>query len=81
MIHATQRHEFERALIEIPAGEWPRMGPLKDDMTGVAHEALKALAVIETAIESHPTTVDEGGGALDRVRTNRRILDPRSGEF
>jgi hypothetical protein len=63
-IPATQRDEFERALIEIIAGERPRMDALEEDMAAITHKALQALTVIETAIRSHRTT----GGARRLVK-------------
>jgi hypothetical protein len=63
-IPVTQRDEFERAMIEIIAGERPRMDALERDLGAIAHQALAALQRIETAIRSHPTT----GGARRLVK-------------
>lgn len=76
-IPATQRDELEQALIEIIAGERPRMDALEEDMSAITHKALKALAVIETAIRSHPTT----GGARRLVRFLAGLYNGRDYPF
>jgi hypothetical protein len=63
-IPATQRDEFERAIVEIISGNRSRMDALESDMAAITHKALAALKVIETAIVSHPTT----GGARRLVK-------------
>jgi hypothetical protein len=60
----SQRDEFERALVDIIAGERPRMDALDRDIASITRRALEALNVIETAIKSHPTT----GGARRLVQ-------------
>jgi hypothetical protein len=63
-IPISQRDEFERAIVDIIAGERPRMDTLDRDVTAITRRALEALKVIETAIKSHPTT----GGARRLVQ-------------
>jgi hypothetical protein len=58
-IPVSQRDEFERAMVDIVAGERPRMDTLDRDVGAITRRALEALKVIEAAIHSHPTT----GGA------------------
>lgn len=60
----SQRDEFERAIVDIIAGERPRMDALDRDIASITRRALEALNVIETAIKSHPTT----GGARRLVQ-------------
>jgi hypothetical protein len=55
-IPVTQRDEFERAIVDIIAGERPRMDVLDRDVTAITRRGLEALKVIEAAIKSHPTT-------------------------
>lgn len=69
-IPISQRDEFERAIVDIIAGERPRMDTLDRDVTAITRRALEALKVIETAIHSHPTT----GGA-------RRLLKFLAGVY
>jgi hypothetical protein len=63
-IPLSQRDEFDRAMIEIVAGERPRMDALEQDLAAIGSRAMTALAVIEKAINEHPTT----GGAGRLVR-------------
>jgi hypothetical protein len=63
-IPTSQRDEFDRAVIDIIAGERPRMDALDRDVAAITRRALEALKVIETAINSHPTT----GGARRLVK-------------
>lgn len=63
-IPVSQRDEFERAIVDIIAGERPRMDALDRDVVATTRRALEALKVIETAIKSHPTT----GGARRLVK-------------
>jgi hypothetical protein len=63
-IPVSQRDEFERALVDIIDGERPRMDALVRDVAAITRRALEALAAIETAIYSHPTT----GGARRLVK-------------
>jgi hypothetical protein len=55
-IPASQRDEFERAMIEIVAGERPRMDALDRDLAAIKSRADAALRVIEQAIDENPTT-------------------------
>jgi hypothetical protein len=59
-----QRDEFDRAMIEIVAGERPRMDALDRDLAGIKIRAMAGLQSIEKAINDHPTT----GGARRLVR-------------
>jgi hypothetical protein len=63
-IPVSQRDEFERAIVDIIAGERPRMDTLNREEAAITRRALAALKVIETAIHSHPTT----GGARRLVK-------------
>ena len=63
-IPVSQRDEFERAMVDIIAGERPRMDTLDRDVGAITRRAFEALSVIETAIRSHPTT----GGARRLVK-------------
>lgn len=55
-IPISQRDEFDRAMMEIVAGERPRMDVLVRDEASIHTRAMKALQVIEATIEAHPTT-------------------------
>jgi hypothetical protein len=55
-IPISQRDEFERAVMEIIAGERPRMDALDRDLAAITRRAMDALKVIEKAINAHPTT-------------------------
>lgn len=55
-IPASQRDEFERAMIEIVAGERPRMDALDRDVGAIKARADAALRVIEAAIDDNPTS-------------------------
>jgi hypothetical protein len=55
-IPVSQRDEFERAIIDIVAGERPRMDALDRDLAGLNTRAMAALADIEKAINDHPTS-------------------------
>jgi hypothetical protein len=55
-IPVSQRDEFDRAMIEIVAGERPRMDALVRDEASIHERAMQALRVIEAAINAHPTT-------------------------
>jgi hypothetical protein len=55
-IPISQRDEFERAVVEIVAGERPRMDALDRDLAAIKTRAIAALLVIEAAINDHPTT-------------------------
>lgn len=63
-IPISQRDEFERAIVDIIAGERPRMDALDRDVAAITRRGLESLKVIETAIKSHPTT----GGARRLVK-------------
>jgi len=63
-IPTNQRDEFERAMIEIVAGERPRMDALDRDLAQIKTRAMAALQNIEKAINDHPTT----GGARRLVK-------------
>jgi hypothetical protein len=63
-IPVSQRDEFDRAMVEIIAGERPRMDALDQDLGAIKLRAVAALQVIEKAINEHPTT----GGAKRLVR-------------
>jgi hypothetical protein len=63
-IPVSQRDEFERAIVEIIAGERPRMTALDRDLAAIKIRAMAALQDIEKAINDHPTT----GGAKRLVR-------------
>jgi len=52
----SQRDEFERAIVEIVAGERPRMDALDRDLAQIKTRAMAALQDIEKAINDHPTT-------------------------
>src|SRR5271163_2571134 len=55
-IPISQRDEFERAIVEIVAGERPRMDALDRDLAAIKLRATAALREIEKAINGHPTT-------------------------
>jgi hypothetical protein len=55
-IPVSQRDEFDRAMMEIIAGERPRMDALDRDLAGINTRAMVALADIEKAINDHPTS-------------------------
>ena len=55
-IPVSQRDEFERAIIDIVAGERPRMDALDRDLAAINTRAITALADIEKAINDHPTS-------------------------
>jgi hypothetical protein len=63
-IPISQRDEFERAVVDIIAGERPRMDSLSRDEGEITRHALAALRVIEDAIRNHPDT----GGARRLVQ-------------
>ena len=63
-IPVSQRDEFDRAMVEIIAGERPRMDALDRDLAAITMRAMAALTIIETAIAAHPTT----GGARRLVK-------------
>jgi hypothetical protein len=49
-IPISQRDEFDRAMIEIVAGECPRMDALDRDLAGIKTRAMAGLQAIEKAI-------------------------------
>jgi hypothetical protein len=55
-IPASQLDEFERAMVEIVAGERPRMDTLVGDEASIHTRAMQALQAIEASINAHPTT-------------------------
>jgi len=55
-IPISQRDEFERAMVEIVAGERPRMDALDRDEATIGLRAMTGLQVIEAAIHAHPTS-------------------------
>jgi hypothetical protein len=55
-IPVSQRDEFERAMIEIVAGERSRMDALDRELGAIKSRADAALRVIEQAIDDNPTT-------------------------
>jgi hypothetical protein len=55
-IPISQRDEFDRAMIEIVAGERPRMDALDHDEASIQTRAMQALQAIESTIIAHPTT-------------------------
>lgn len=55
-IPASQLDEFERAIVEIVAGERPRMDELVHDESSIHSRAMQALQSIEESINAHPTT-------------------------
>jgi hypothetical protein len=59
-IPVSQRDEFERAIVEIVAGERPRMTALDRDLAAIKIRAMAALQEIEKAINDHPTTGQAG---------------------
>lgn len=63
-IPISQSDEFDRAMVDIIAGERPRMDALDRDVTAITRRALEALKLIESAIKAHPTT----GGARRLVK-------------
>jgi hypothetical protein len=63
-IPVSQRGEFDQAMVEIVAGERPRMDALDRDLAAIKTRAMAALQVVETAINTHPTT----GGAKRLVQ-------------
>jgi hypothetical protein len=63
-IPVSQRDEFNRAMMEIIAGNRPRMDALERDLGAIKVRAVAALQVIEQAIHDHPTS----GGAQRLVR-------------
>jgi hypothetical protein len=58
-IPVSQRDEFERAIIDIVAGERPRMDALDRDLAAIRIRAMAALQEIEKAINDHPTTGEQ----------------------
>jgi hypothetical protein len=52
-IPASQRDEFDRAMIEIVAGERPRMDALDRDLAAIKSRADAALRAIEQAIDDN----------------------------
>jgi hypothetical protein len=69
-IPVSQRDEFERAIVEIIAGERPRMTALDRDVAAIRIRAMAALQEIEKTINDHPTT----GGA-------RRLVEFLAGVY
>lgn len=63
-IPLSQRDEFERAMVEFIAGDRPRMDTLDRDEAAITRRALATIKMIESTIESHPTT----GGARRVVK-------------
>ncbi|MGO9719486.1 MAG: hypothetical protein ACLP0B_05115 [Steroidobacteraceae bacterium] len=55
-IPVSQRDEFERAIVDIVAGERPRMDALDRDLAAIKTRAIAGLQAIEKAIHDHPTT-------------------------
>lgn len=55
-IPVSQLDEFERAIVDIIAGERARMDALDRDLAAIKTRAMTALQVIEKAINDHPTT-------------------------
>jgi hypothetical protein len=55
-IPISQRDEFDRAMMEIVAGERPRMDALDRDEASIQTRAMQALQAIESTINEHPTT-------------------------
>jgi hypothetical protein len=55
-IPISQRDEFDRAMVEIVAGERPRMDALVRDEASIHTRAMQALQAIEATINAHPTT-------------------------
>jgi hypothetical protein len=55
-IPASQIDEFERAIVEIVAGERPRMDALVRDEVSIHARAMEVLQAIEANINAHPTT-------------------------
>lgn len=55
-IPVSQRDEFEQAIVDIIAGERPRMYALDRDLGAVRNRAIAGLQAIEKAINDHPTT-------------------------
>jgi len=55
-IPISQCDEFERAIVDIIAGERPRMDALDRDLAAIKTRAMAALQDIEKAINEHPTT-------------------------
>jgi hypothetical protein len=55
-IPISQRDEFERAMVEIVAGERPRMDALDRDEASIHTRAMQALRAIEASINTHPTS-------------------------
>ena len=55
-IPVSQRDEFDRAMIEIIAGERPRMDAMDRDLAAIKTRAIAGLQAIEKAINDHPTT-------------------------
>lgn len=52
----SQRDEFERAIVDIIAGERPRMDTMDRDLAAIKLRAMSALQVIEKAVNDHPTS-------------------------
>jgi hypothetical protein len=55
-IPISQRDEFDRAMVEIVAGERPRMDAMVRDEASIHTRAMQALQAIESTINEHPTT-------------------------
>jgi hypothetical protein len=63
-IPISERDEFERAIVDIIAGERPRMDALDRDLAAIKIWAMAGLQTIEKGTNDHPTT----GGAKRLVR-------------
>jgi hypothetical protein len=55
-IPISQSDEFDRAMVEIVAGERPRMDAMVRDGALIHTRAMQALQIIEATINAHPTT-------------------------
>lgn len=64
-IPINQRDEFERAIVDIIAGEQPRMDALDRDLVAIKTRVMAALASIEKAINENPPPI---GHAKRQVR-------------
>jgi len=56
IIPISQCDEFECAIVDIIAGERPRMYALDRDLAAIKTRAMAGLQTIEKAINDHPTT-------------------------
>ena len=79
-IPVSQRDEFDRAMVEIIAGERPRMDALDQDLGAIKLRAVAALQIIAKAIHAVTSHYGRGKvfGAISRGHVQRPGLPIRS---